>query len=173
MMVIVSQKRVNEARQSLTAHKVPVLSTVVMLVWLYSSHHSVVLSVFTFHICRHRIYFNHILLWENWRMKGLVFTERIHLLNESIWTGNRCVLVVLLTYCKSTASGEPVQLRSLCSKQWHSVVVNVQTMKKLQHMNLPVPMSSAVPWILNKTHVKVAFRMCVSAVSSIDLCDLL
>jgi len=29
-------------------------------------------------------------------------------------------------------------------------------------MNLPVPMSSTVPWTLNKMHVKVAFRMCVS-----------
>jgi len=36
-------------------------------------------------------------------------------------------------------------------------------MKQLQHMNLPVPMSSTVPWTLNKTHIKVAFRICVSA----------
>lgn len=35
-----------------------------------------------------------------------------------------------------------------------------KTMKQLQHMTLPVPMSSTVPWTLNKTHVKVAFRMC-------------
>jgi len=38
----------------------------------------------------------------------------------------------------------------------------MQTMRQLEHMNLPVPMSSAVAWTLNKTHVKVAFRMCVS-----------
>jgi len=31
-------------------------------------------------------------------------------------------------------------------------------------MNLPVPMSSAVPWTLNKTHIKVALRMCVSTI---------
>jgi len=43
-----------------------------------------------------------------------------------------------------------------------AVLVIVQTMKQLQHMNLSVPMSSTVPWTLNKTHVKVAFRMCVS-----------
>jgi len=36
-------------------------------------------------------------------------------------------------------------------------------MKQLEHMNLPVPMSSTVQWTLSKTHVKVAFRMCVSA----------
>ena len=36
-------------------------------------------------------------------------------------------------------------------------------MRQLQYMNLSVPMSSSVPWTLNKTHVKVAFRMCVSA----------
>jgi len=39
----------------------------------------------------------------------------------------------------------------------------LQTMKQLQHMNLPVPMSSTMPWTLNKTHIKVAFRICVSA----------
>ena len=37
-------------------------------------------------------------------------------------------------------------------------------MKQLEHMNLPVPMSSSVPWTLNRTHVKVAFRMCVSVI---------
>jgi ribosomal protein L9 len=34
-----------------------------------------------------------------------------------------------------------------------------KTMKQLQTMILPIPMSSSVPWTLNKTHVKVAFRM--------------
>lgn len=35
-----------------------------------------------------------------------------------------------------------------------------QTLKKLAGMNLPIGMSATVPWELNKTHVKVAFRNC-------------
>lgn len=35
-----------------------------------------------------------------------------------------------------------------------------KTMRQLEYMNLPVSMSSTVAWTLNKTHIKVAFRMC-------------
>lgn len=33
-----------------------------------------------------------------------------------------------------------------------------QTLKRLAGMTLPVGMSASVPWVLDKTHVKVAFR---------------
>jgi len=45
---------------------------------------------------------------------------------------------------------------------WVVEVFCVQTMWQLRHMNLPVSMSPTVAWTLNRTHVKVAFRMCVS-----------
>jgi len=52
------------------------------------------------------------------------------------------------------------QIRKERESEKRQTLTAHKTMKQLQMMNLPIPMSSAVPWTLNRTHVKVAFRMC-------------
>ena len=37
-----------------------------------------------------------------------------------------------------------------------------QTIRKLSYLTLPIPMSPKIEWVLDKTHVRVAFRQAVS-----------